>query len=114
MVSKEKQYVSFNFALGQVKNNIQPIIQDKEKIIFDHLTKDTQELMKKLAILPSPLIIAQAIKKHIISTKKYSTKVQGTLRDKSNKHDYIKHLDESPILECFSANSLFVALCREL
>ena len=70
--------------------------------------------MKKLQAVKSPLAKAQAIKSHIITSKKYSTKVQGTLRDKSNSHNYIKHLDESPILECFSANSLFVALCREL
>ncbi|MBQ7073524.1 hypothetical protein IJM86_00305 [bacterium] len=36
------------------------------------------------------------------------------MRNKSNRNNYIIHLDESPILECFSANSLCVALCREL
>lgn len=113
-MSKEKQYVSFNFALGQVQVNTPPIVQDNEKIIFDHLSKETQKFMKSLENKKAPLATAQAIKSHIITTKKYSTKVQWTLRDKSNSHNYIKHLDESSILECFSANSLFVALCREL
>lgn len=114
LVSKTKQYISFNFALGQVAVNIPPIVQDKERIIFDHLTKETQELMKWWEGKTSHLDLAKEIKRHIIGTKKYSTKVQWTLRNKSNKNNYIKHMDESLILECFSANSLFVGLCREL
>lgn len=112
--SKHKQYVSFDFALGQVTNTILPIMQDKEKIVFDHLTKETQTLLEGIAGKMPPLAAAKAIKSHIIATKKYSTKVQWTLRNTSNSHNYIKHLDESPVLECFSANSLFVGLCREL
>lgn len=112
--SKQKQYISFDFALGQVTNTIPPIPQDKQKIIFDQLTKETKEMMEGLSGKASPLGAAQAIKSHIIKTKRYSTKVQGTLRNKSNRNNYVKHLDESPVLECFSANSLFVALCREL
>ena len=115
LMSKEKQYISFHFALWQTKTIAPPIPHDTEKIIFDRLSKETQTLMKGLQwSTTSPLMLAQAIKRHIITTKKYSTKVQGTLRNKSNSSNYITHLDESPILECFSANSLFVALCREL
>lgn len=75
-MSKEKQYVSFNFALGQVQVNTPPIVQDNEKIIFDHLSKETQKFMKSLENKKAPLATAQAIKSHIITTKKYSTKVQ--------------------------------------
>lgn len=115
LISKEKQFVSFNFWLNQHTNDVAPINADSEKIIFDSLSSRTQELLTKLRTSwASAQQIAETIRYYIIKTKKYSTKVQGTLRNKSNRNNYIKHLDESPILECFSANSLCVALCREL
>ena len=115
LVSKKKQFVSFNFWLNQHQNNIAPISADSEHIIFDSLSRDTQELLTKLkSSWGSSLQLASAIKYYIVKNKKYSTRVQWTLRNKSNRNDYIKNLDESPILECFSANSLCVALCREL
>ena len=36
------------------------------------------------------------------------------MRDKSNRKNYVKNLDESEVLECYSANTLFVSLCRYL
>lgn len=115
LVSTRKQFVSFNFGLNQHDNKTSPIKEDHDKIIFDSLTTDTKQLLNKLKTSwRSAQQKALAIKHHIISNKKYSTKVQWTLRNKSNRDNYIKHLDESPILECFSANSLCVALCREL
>lgn len=115
LVSKEKQFVSFNFWLNQYTNNTAPIKEDNDKIVFDSLSTDTQQLLNILKTSwGSTQQKAAAIKAYILKNKKYSTKVQGTLRNKSNRNNYIKHLDESPILECFSANSLFVALCREL
>ena len=115
LVSNEKQFVSFNFWLNQHDNTKAPVSADSDKIIFDSLSQDTQELLDNLrSSWANPQQIAAAIKYYIIKNKKYSTKVQWTLRNKSNRDTYIKHLDESPILECFSANSLFVALCRQL
>ena len=115
LISNEKQFVSFNFWLNQHWNSKAPVSADSEKIIYDSLSPDTQELLDNLrASWATPQQIAAAIKYYILKNKKYSTKVQWTLRNKSNRNNYVKHLDESPILECFSANSLFVALCREL
>ena len=115
LISKQKQFVSFNFGLNQHENNTSPISADGEHIIFDFLITNTQELLTELKKSGgSAQQIAAAIKYYIIKNKKYSTKVQWTLHQKSNRNNYIKHLDESPILECFSANSLCVALCREL
>ena len=115
LISKKKQFVSFNFWLNQFQNNKAPIQQDSERIVFDQLSHLTQELLRKLKVSWwTTQQIASAIKYYIIENKKYSTKVQWTLRDKSNRNNYIVNLDKSPILECFSANSLFVALCREL
>ena len=69
--------------------NIQkdPISADSEKIIFDSLSKDTQELLTNLKSSgASPQQIAAAIKYYIIKNKKYSTRVQWTLRNKSNRN----------------------------
>lgn len=115
LISKKKQFVSFNFWLKQHTNDTAPINADNEKIIFDSLSSNTQELLTNLRnSWGSALQLASAIKYYIVKNKKYSTKVQWTLRNKSNRNNYVKNLDESPILECFSANSLCVALCREL
>lgn len=115
LISKTKQFVSFNFWLNQHTNDTAPINADNEKIIFDSLSSNTQELLTNLRnSWGSALQLASAIKYYIVKNKKYSTKVQWTLRNKSNRNNYVKNLDESPILECFSANSLCVALCREL
>lgn len=111
--SKEKQYISFNFYTNQdIPVNL-PIIEDSEKIIFNKLSNETKELLNNIKSLNS-IEKANAIKSYIIKNKKYSTKLQWTLRDKSNSKNYISNLDKSPVLECFSANTLFVALCREV
>lgn len=114
LVSDKQQRISFNFGLHQIKNDKEPIPQDQENIIFKALSHETESLLKSLRNGPINLSAASKIKQHIIKTKKYSTKVQGTLRDKSNKRNYLQHIEESPILECFSANTLFVGLCRSL
>ena len=126
LISEKKQFISFTFWLDQYSNTKSPVSADTEKIIFDTnvfrnifrkntLSHNTQELLNKLKeSWASAQQIAAAIKYYIIKNKRYSTKVQWTLRNKSNRNNYIIHLDESPILECFSANSLCVALCREL
>ena len=114
MISEKQQRISFNFGLHQIKNNKQPIAQDQENIIFKSLSHETESLLKELRNGPINLSAASKLKQHIIKTKKYSTKVQGTLRDKSNESNYLQHIEESPILECFSANTLFVGLCRSL
>ncbi len=111
--SNEKQYISFNFYKNQQKPIIQPILEDSEKIIFSKLSKETTILLDWLK-WDNSLISAEKIKQYIIYTKKYSTKVQGTLRDKSNSKNYIANIDKSEIMECFTANVLFVALCREI
>lgn len=112
LTSKEKQYISFKFYTWQSIISPAPILEDSEKIVYAKLTKYTRNLLSNITNLSS-VQKAQAIQNYISKEKKYSTRLQGTLRDKSNEKNYIVHLDESEVLECFSANSLFVALCRE-
>ncbi len=110
---QEKQYVSFIFYQNQNITPLDPIKEDSEKIIFDKLSSETQNLLNSLKPVSSKDTATQ-IKKHIISTKKYSTTKQWSLHKKSNKRNYITNLDASPVLDCFSAASLFAGLCRQL
>ncbi len=111
--SFEKQYISFDFYTHQNTPALPPINQDSEKIIFNDLSQEAQSLMNSLK-WGSTKNIAWSIHRYIISTKKYSTKQQGSLHKKSNSSNYLSHLDKSPVLECFSAATLFAGMCREL
>ncbi len=113
LISKEKQPISFQFALNQVENNKSPIIQDTEKIIFSPLTQSTQRILTSASTQPT-INAARIISHTIKTTKKYNTNKQGTMRNESNSKNYINTLDESQILECYSANILDTALTREI
>ncbi|EKD66814.1 MAG: hypothetical protein ACD_49C00009G0039 [uncultured bacterium (gcode 4)] len=113
ITSSENQYVSFKFYTNQKLPVIEPISEDSEKIIFDKLTKETRNLLDSFG-WNSWIDSAGKIRDYIIKTKKYSAHLQWTLRNKTNSKNYITNLDKSEELECFSANSLFVALCREI
>lgn len=114
LVSKQEQRIAFNFARNQLSNTKQPISEDSENIIYKSLSQPTEDLLQELKKHPADLFVAETIKQYILKNKKYSTKVQWTLREKSTAKNYLYHIDESPILECFSANTLFVWLCRSL
>ena len=80
--------------MRQHTNDTAPINADNEKIIFDSLSSNTQELLTNLRnSWGSALQLASAIKYYIVKNKKYSTKVQWTLRNKSNRNNYVKNLD---------------------
>lgn len=112
--STSEQRIAFDFSLNEVENTKQPILEDGENIIFKRLSNQTEDLLDELKKRKIGVWSAKEIVRYIIKHKKYSTKVQWTLRDKSNNKNYLQHLDESPILECFSANTLLVGLCRNI
>lgn len=112
--SSEKMWISFEFGLNEIENTKSPIEEDNETMIFSSLSKETKLLLEKLQLEWITIKSAKEIEHYIKTQKKYSTKVQWTLRNKSNHRNYVKNLDESEILECYSANTLFVALCRYL
>lgn len=114
LISAEKMWISFEFWLKETENTKPPIPEDNETMIFSSFTKETNLLLEKLKLEWITIKSAKEIENYIKLQKKYSTKVQWTLRNKSNHKNYIKNLDESEILECYSANTLFVALCRYL
>ncbi len=107
------QQMSFPFSVGKSTHTTYPGVSDSEKMIVDDISPETRTLLAQCQGR-SPQEIATLIRAYILRTKKYSTKVQGTLHKKSNARNYITNLDRSPILECYSANTLFVALMREL
>ena len=112
--SPEKMWISFDFALKEIENTKHPIPEDSEIMIFSSLSEKTRLLLDKLKLEGITMKSAKEIENYIKLQKKYSTKKQGTLRNKSNHKNYIKNLDASEVLECYSANTLFVALCRYL
>lgn len=114
LTSKEKMWISFDFWLKEMENTKNPIAEDSETMIFSSLSKEAKLLLEKLQLEGITIKSAKELEHYIKTTKKYSTKVQWTLRNKSNHKNYIKNLDDSEILECYSANTLFVALCRYL
>lgn len=114
LASKEKMWISFDFALKEIENTKHPIPEDDETMIFSSLSKETRLLLDKLKLEWITMKSAKEIERYIKLSKKYSTKVQWTLRNKSNHKNYVKNLDTSEVLECYSANTLFVALCRYL
>nr|MDD3720710.1 transglutaminase domain-containing protein [Candidatus Gracilibacteria bacterium] len=113
ITSQEKQYISFKFYINQSLQLNGPIQEDSKKIVFDKLTNNTKDFLEFIKNNDSKTK-ALKIKEYILKTKKYSTRLQGTLRDKSSSKNYISNLDKSDVLECFSANSLFVGLAREV
>jgi hypothetical protein len=113
LVSKKKQAVSFHFTLGETKNNNPPIHEDKQSIIYTPLSQKTEQLLTWLKG-KTPTEQARALSYYIKTSKKYNTNKQGTLRNTANSKNYVNKLDQSPILECYSANTLLVALCRQL
>ncbi len=112
--STEKMWISFDFSLKEIENTKRPIPEDDETMIFSSLSKETRLLLDKLKLEGITMKSAKEIERYIKLRKKYSTKVQWTLRNKSNHKNYVKNLDASEVLECYSANTLFVALCRYL
>ena len=112
--SSEKMWISFDFWLRQIENTKNPIAEDSDEMIFSSLSKETRLLLEKLKLEWISIKSIKELEHYIKTQKKYSTKVQWTLRNKSNHKNYVKNLDASNILECYSANTLFVALCRYL
>lgn len=112
--STEKMWVSFKFWLKELENTKHPIPEDSEAMIFSSLSWETKSFLEKLRMEWISMKSVRGIENYIKTKKKYSTKLQWTLRNKSNRKNYVKNLDESEVLECYSANTLFVALCRYL
>ncbi len=107
------QQLSFSFSLWGIKIQNPPTPEESQKIIFDDVSPETRMILSQCQ-WKAPREVANIIRTYILKTKKYSTKVQWTLHKKSNSRNYIKNLDASPILECYSANTLFCALMREM
>jgi hypothetical protein len=76
LISKQEQRIALDFARNQVANNKQPIPEDAENIVYKSLSDDTEHLLQELKNHPADLGSAERIKQYIITTKKYSTKVQ--------------------------------------
>ena len=105
----------FDFFVDQVIPQKPPIPTDHERIITGSLTDTTIKLLSDLQ--GSALSVQEKAEKvcaHINLGKKYSVEYQFYIYNTSRSDNYFENLDASPVLECYSANTLYTALMREL
>lgn len=115
VISTGLYLISFDFYTGQDYPNRSPIITDTEKIIIWSLSDKTTKLLEDLRnSSKSVKEKSDIVCNHIALGKKYSVEYQFYIYHKSTSNDYFTNLDASPVLECYSANTLYVGLIREL
>lgn len=115
MISTGLHEVSFDFYTGQDRGKKIPILTDSENIITGSLSEETKKLLEDLRNSHKSLKEkADTVCNHIALGKKYSVEYQFYIYHKSTSQDYFTNLDTSPVLECYSANTLYVGLMREL
>lgn len=115
VISTGSHEVKFDFYLDQRITEASYIPADSEKIITGALTGETQKLLQTLQNSSQSIEEkTRTLCNHIALFKKYSVEYQFYIYHKSIWQDYFYNLDESPLLECYSANTLYVALVREL
>ena len=116
--SETKQHISFNFYASYESDSSNPIEDEKTKIIWSRLTKETSSLIsawrEELSLWEDNRSIAEKIVSHITYTKGYSLESGWMPRKKSNKKNFIYQLDKAKSLTSHDANTLFIALCREI
>jgi len=106
---------SFDFYKDLYKNNINPIKEDSEKIINWKLSDQTNNLLISFKnSWKTDIDIASELSQYINKWKKYNEKAQWETFNSTNKNNYFEKLDNAKSLECYSSNTLFVWLLREL
>ncbi len=108
--------IDFEFVTQQTFKDIWPIHEDSKYIIgWKWLTYKTNEVISELQkVRKSKFDVAIALCDYIKTSKKYNVEYQAHIHRTSTTNDYFYNLDESQVLECFSANALFVGIARML
>lgn len=96
-----------------------PIKEDTEMLYRGLLSTKTEMFMNK--VIGGSLQKAEQIRQHILSNHFYpgggdlalAQKVQAKLRNETTGDNYIQTIDTSEYLECYSANTKFVAMLRK-
>lgn len=121
--SNHEQDISYQFVKEKASADIQqPTDHEKENMYSGLLSEKTESLLQQLNTERDPMTIAKKIQQYIQETHRYpegnkksaALDLQYRLFNESSGEDYIQNLDVSEELECYSANTLFAALLRNL
>ena len=95
------------------------IPEDTESLYQGDLSQKTETTISKF--IGSPLQKAEQARQHILANHFYpgggdlekAQALQHKLRSESTGDDYLQNIDQSEYLECYSANTKFIALMRK-
>ncbi|MBP9780094.1 VWA domain-containing protein [Candidatus Gracilibacteria bacterium] len=115
IISTASYEIQFDFYTNQIVHEKPFISADSEKIVTGTLTENTMKLLESLKSSSKSIQEkAGEVCDHIALIKKYSVEYQFYIYHTSTSQDYFYNLDASPVLECYSANTLYVGLMREI
>ena len=116
-----KSPTNFSITFSQEENVFisPPIKEDIQMLYQGALSPKTEAFLS--GVKGGPLEKAEQIRQHILANHFYpgggdpglAQKLQAKLRNENNGDNYIKALDTSEYLECYSANTKFIALLRK-
>ena len=117
--TKSPSTFSITFSQEEEVFTSQPIKEDTQMLYQGTLSQKTESFIA--SVRGGPLEKAEKIRQHILANHFYpgggdsglAQKLQAKLRNENNGDDYIKALDVSEYLECYSANTKFVAMLRK-
>jgi len=97
-----------------------PIPEDKDLIYSGLLSKDSEKVISDLR--GSALQKAETIRQYILANHFYpgggdlqiAQALQYKLRSEFSSDNYLQNIDSSEYLECYSANTLFIAMMRKV
>lgn len=110
---------SFSFSKEERAFVSSPISEDTQMLYRGSLSSKTESFMNQ--VIGGSLQKAEQIRQHILANHFYpgggdlnsAQKVQSKLRNESTGDNYIQSIDTSEYLECYSANTKFVAMLRK-
>ncbi len=112
---------SFSFSFSKEEKTFVslPIAEDTKTLYKGSLSQKTETFMSKA--VGGSLQKAEQIRQHILANHFYpgggdatlAQKLQAKLRNESTGDNYLQSLDTSEYLECYSANTKFVAMARK-
>jgi transglutaminase-like putative cysteine protease len=108
------QHVSFRFGPKGFLERSSP--DEFTDSLFDaSLSPETERFLNNIAGLSDNNDKADKIVQYIRSTKSYNVQAQGQLYNTSKGADnYFQNIDQAKELECYTANTFFVGLCRRV
>ncbi|OGK19707.1 hypothetical protein A3D80_01865 [Candidatus Roizmanbacteria bacterium RIFCSPHIGHO2_02_FULL_40_13b] len=97
-----------------------PIAEDSTPIHVGHLSGDTEKMMS--AVTGGILEKSEQLRRYLLSKHFYpgdgdlqmAQALQYKLRSESTGDTYVQNLDTSEYLECYSANTLYIAMLRKV